>query len=66
MALANGAGAEVQKPLATVVIGGLITATLLTLVVLPTFAGRVLAMRRSGSGGARAGAGTSPISPTEA
>ncbi len=52
MALANGAGAEVQKPLATVVIGGLITATLLTLVVLPTFAGRVLAMRRSISGDA--------------
>jgi heavy metal efflux system protein len=36
MALATGAGAEVQKPLATVVIGGLVTSTLLTLVVLPT------------------------------
>lgn len=35
MALSVGAGAEVQKPLATVVIGGLITATLLTLIVLP-------------------------------
>jgi cobalt-zinc-cadmium resistance protein CzcA len=35
MALAHGTGAEVQKPLATVVIGGLITATLLTLLVLP-------------------------------
>jgi len=35
MALSNSAGAEVQKPLATVVIGGLLTATLLTLVVLP-------------------------------
>jgi cobalt-zinc-cadmium resistance protein CzcA len=35
MALATGAGAEVQKPLATVVIGGLVTSTLLTLVVLP-------------------------------
>ncbi|MBX2899008.1 MAG: efflux RND transporter permease subunit [Cyclobacteriaceae bacterium] len=35
MALSHGAGAEVQRPLATVVIGGLITATLLTLVVLP-------------------------------
>jgi len=35
MALSTSAGAEVQKPLATVVIGGLITATLLTLVVLP-------------------------------
>ena len=35
MAFQSGAGAEVQKPLATVVIGGLITATLLTLIVLP-------------------------------
>ncbi|MEI8270989.1 MAG: CusA/CzcA family heavy metal efflux RND transporter [Paludibacter sp.] len=37
MALSSSAGAEVQKPLATVVIGGLITATLLTLLVLPVF-----------------------------
>jgi cobalt-zinc-cadmium resistance protein CzcA len=35
MALAHGTGSEVQKPLATVVIGGLISSTLLTLVVLP-------------------------------
>lgn len=35
MALSHGAGAEVQRPLATVVIGGLITATFLTLFVLP-------------------------------
>ena len=35
MALSTSAGAEVQKPLATVVIGGLLTATLLTLIVLP-------------------------------
>lgn len=35
MAISHGAGAEVQKPLATVVIGGLISATLLTLIVLP-------------------------------
>ena len=35
MALATGTGAEVQKPIATVVIGGLISATLLTLLVLP-------------------------------
>ncbi len=35
MALSSGAGAEVQRPLATVVIGGLLTATLLTLIVLP-------------------------------
>ena len=44
MALATGTGAEVQKPLATVVIGGLVTATLLTLFVLPAlyvlFSGR--------------------------
>jgi cobalt-zinc-cadmium resistance protein CzcA len=36
MALATSAGAEVQRPLATVVIGGLITSTILTLLVLPT------------------------------
>ena len=35
MALATGAGAEVQRPLATVVIGGIISSTLLTLIVLP-------------------------------
>ena len=35
MALSNSAGAEVQKPLATVVIGGLISSTILTLIVLP-------------------------------
>lgn len=35
MAISSGAGAEVQRPLATVVIGGLVTATLLTLLVLP-------------------------------
>ena len=46
MALATGAGAEVQKPLATVVIGGLISATVLTLFVLPTLYARY--------GGARA------------
>jgi heavy metal efflux system protein len=37
MALSTSAGAEVQKPLATVVIGGLISATFLTLVILPVF-----------------------------
>jgi cobalt-zinc-cadmium resistance protein CzcA len=36
MALSHGTGAEVQRPLATVVIGGLLTSTLLTLVVLPS------------------------------
>lgn len=47
MALAHGAGAEVQKPLATVVIGGLLTATALTLLVLPTFAARAVRHRAS-------------------
>ncbi|MCW5890873.1 MAG: CusA/CzcA family heavy metal efflux RND transporter [bacterium] len=46
MALATGTGAEVQRPLATVVIGGLVTCTALTLVVLPAlyalFAGPVV------------------------
>ncbi len=37
MVISTSAGAEVQKPLATVVIGGLITATFLTLVILPVF-----------------------------
>jgi heavy metal efflux system protein len=36
MAVATSAGAEVQRPLATVVIGGLVTSTLLTLLILPT------------------------------
>lgn len=36
MAISTGSGAEVQRPLATVVIGGLVTATMLTLLVLPT------------------------------
>ncbi|GJD73634.1 Cobalt-zinc-cadmium resistance protein CzcA [Methylobacterium goesingense] len=43
MALATATGAEIQRPLATVVIGGLISATLLTLVVLPALYGRFAA-----------------------
>jgi heavy metal efflux system protein len=39
MALATSAGAEVQRPLATVVIGGLMTSTVLTLLILPTLYG---------------------------
>ncbi|MEW6776560.1 MAG: CusA/CzcA family heavy metal efflux RND transporter [Bdellovibrionota bacterium] len=39
MALATGSGAEVQRPLATVVIGGILSSTLLTLVVLPVLYG---------------------------
>ncbi|MES1973367.1 MAG: CusA/CzcA family heavy metal efflux RND transporter [Pseudomonadota bacterium] len=44
MALATGTGAEVQKPLATTVIGGLIAATILTLLVLPAISRVVLGM----------------------
>ena len=35
MAVATGTGAEVQRPLATVVIGGILSSTILTLLVLP-------------------------------
>ncbi|MCW3785379.1 CusA/CzcA family heavy metal efflux RND transporter [Plebeiibacterium sediminum] len=37
MAISTGAGAEVQRPLATVVIGGLVTSTMLTMIALPLF-----------------------------
>jgi cobalt-zinc-cadmium resistance protein CzcA len=53
MALATGTGAEVQKPLAIVVIGGLITSTLLTLFVLPVlyqWFGTALARQRAEPG----------------
>jgi cobalt-zinc-cadmium resistance protein CzcA len=51
MALATGSGAEVQRPLATVVIGGLLTSTILTLIVLPAVYSdfRDRARRRSAS-----------------
>lgn len=54
MALATGTGAEVQRPLATVVIGGLITSTALTLLVLPAITawlGRWHITRRSAAAG---------------
>ncbi len=44
MALAHGTGAEVQKPLAMVVIGGLVAATILTLLVLPALAKVILGL----------------------
>ncbi|SFU15499.1 cobalt-zinc-cadmium resistance protein CzcA [Algoriphagus locisalis] len=47
MAISNSAGAEVQRPLATVVVGGLISATFLTLIVLPVL--YVLFKSKSGS-----------------
>jgi cobalt-zinc-cadmium resistance protein CzcA len=48
MALAGGTGAEVQRPLATVVIGGVLSSTLLTLLVLPLM--YQLANRRAAPG----------------
>lgn len=48
MALATGTGAEVQKPLATVVIGGLVTATILTLLVLPVLYARFIGGKSKG------------------
>jgi cobalt-zinc-cadmium resistance protein CzcA len=49
MALSHGIGAETQKPLAVVIIGGLISATLLTLIVLPSL---YLLFERNGKSGA--------------
>jgi heavy metal efflux system protein len=48
MAIATGTGAEVQKPLATVVIGGLVSSTLLTLMVLPALYAIVESKFRNG------------------
>lgn len=50
MALATSAGAEVQRPLATVVIGGLVTSTLLTLLVLPALYTRFAPPAAPGTG----------------
>ena len=51
MALATGPGAEVQRPLATVVIGGIVSSTFLTLVVLPVLYDLVEARRKPRAGG---------------
>jgi heavy metal efflux system protein len=48
MAIATSAGAEVQRPLATVVIGGLITSTFLTLLILPMLYGRFVRDEKRG------------------
>lgn len=48
MAISTGDGAEVQRPLATVVIGGIITSTLLTLIVLPVMYHLVYHRKRNG------------------
>jgi len=58
MALATGTGAEVQRPLATVLIGGLITSTTLTLLVLPALYSLVAGwIRGTGQSGATPDAG---------
>lgn len=58
MALSNSAGAEVQKPLATVVIGGLISATFLTLLVLPVLYMLFSGKRESSDGNGNVSAST--------
>jgi len=62
LALAQGIGAEVQRPLASVVIGGLFTSTALTLIVLPVlyslFAGGVVRKEEAPVMGVRARAGS--------
>jgi cobalt-zinc-cadmium resistance protein CzcA len=68
MAFNTGVGAEVQRPLATVVIGGVVTSTLLTLIVLPalySFFGveSIAASHAAGCGGARQQVGTGHASP---
>lgn len=63
MALATGTGAEVQKPLAMVVIGGLITATAVTLVVLPAISQLILRLGRRRADPAESPAALTPIAP---
>jgi cobalt-zinc-cadmium resistance protein CzcA len=61
MALATGAGAEVQRPLATVVIGGLVSSTFLTLLVLTAGYERIFGRHRK-SAAAEAAASSSRTS----
>ena len=63
VALSHGTGAEVQRPLATVVIGGLVTSTLLTLLVLPTLYVWIERRRERRRG---AGAAATPSGPAGA
>jgi cobalt-zinc-cadmium resistance protein CzcA len=59
MVLARGVGAEVQRPLATVVVGGLFTSTLLTLFILPSLYPSFVRQRRPIAAPPRASAGGS-------
>jgi cobalt-zinc-cadmium resistance protein CzcA len=62
MALNTGVGAEVQRPLATVVVGGLVSNTLLTLVVLPVLCSLFLERRAAvGAPGEAPAAGRLPV-----
>ncbi len=63
MAIAHGTGAEVQKPLAMVVIGGLITATAVTLFVLPAISQLILRLVPSRSGAEEVPGGLHPQTP---
>ena len=62
MAVATGAGAEIQRPLATVVIGGIASSTLLTLLVLPALFAALMPDRGPGDG-ARHVAAAAPSAP---
>src|SRR5437764_180072 len=61
MALSTGVGAEVQRPLATVVIGGVITSTILTLFVLPVLYTVVGSRRRPAVPAAAPSANGEPV-----
>lgn len=63
MAIATGTGAEVQKPLATVVIGGLISSTILTLLVLPALYSRFSAAEPAHAGVESTADGPRSITP---
>jgi len=60
MAIATGTGAEVQRPLATVVIGGVLSSTFLTLIVLPVLCMIFVREKRQGSDGGPETASTLP------
>lgn len=64
MAVATGAGAEIQRPLATVVIGGIASSTLLTLLVLPALFAALMPDPGPGDGSRRAAAAASATQPS--